>query len=370
MPKDKNTVDLENNVVRFRTEAPKSKLKQGFEIKSLADDVQEVFLYGEIGWDISAKEFIEALQPHKGAGNTIRIRGNTPGGDVTEGYAIGNWIKETDATVEMHVDGMVASMGSYIAACCDKVVMPKNSFQMIHRPWGFVAGNAEEMVARAEVLTRMAEMMLETYEAKQVRTLGKTDGAESIRDIMWSNDDSYLTADECMALGLADEIVDEIAMAACVRKEIADRFSASIPEELILDEDAVEEEGDDAAVIEDPDTDPEGDDQIDPETNPEGEREPKDDPDAEQEPEELPAEDQDKIRAACDAFDMPDRAEGFINAKASFAHVKKVLWKAKAAADAAIETDPTPPARETEGGDAYPEQRAEKHNNQYAASLR
>ncbi len=359
MPKDKKTVDLETNVVRFRTEAPKSKLAQGFAVKALADDVHEVFLYGEIGWDISAKEFIEALQPLKGADNTIRIRGNTPGGDVTEGYAIGNWIKEVDATVEMHVDGMVASMGSYIAACCDTVVMPKNSFQMIHRPWGFVAGNAEEMVARAEVLTRMAEMMLETYEAKQARTLGETDGAESIRDIMWSNDDSYLTADECLALGLADEVVDEIAMAACVRKDIAERFSASIPDELILDEDAqVDEEGDDAAAIEDPTTDPEG------------ETEPKDDPDAEQEPEELPAEDQDKIRAVCDAFDMPDRAEDFIVAKASFADVKKALWKAKAAADAEIETDPTPPVRETTHGDAYPDQRADQLNNQYAASLR
>lgn len=364
MPKDKQTVDLETNVVRFRTEAPRSKLAQGFEVKALSDTVHEVFLYGEIGWDISAKEFVEALQPLKAAGNTIRIRGNTPGGDVTEGYAIGNWIKEVEATVEMYVDGMVASMGSYIAACCDKVVMPKNSFQMIHRPYGFVSGTAEEMISCAGVLSRMADMMLETYEAKQKRTLGEVEGAESIRDIMWADDDSYLTAEECLAMGLADEIVDEIAMAACVRKDIAERFKASIPEELILDEDAVEEEEDDAK---DPAVDPAP---TDPETNPEGEADPKDDPDAELEPEELPVEDQDKIRAACDAFDMSDRADGFISAKASFADVKKALWKAKAAADAEIETDPTPPVRETADGDAYPDQRADRLNNQYAASLR
>lgn len=369
MPKDKNTVDLETNVVRFRTEAPKSKLAQGFEVKALADDVSEVFLYGEIGWDISAKEFIEALQPHKAAGNTIRIRGNTPGGDVTEGYAIGNWIKEVEATVEMYVDGMVASMGSYIAACCDKVIMPKNSFQMIHRPYGFVSGTAEEMISRAGVLSRMADMMLETYEAKQKRALGEIEAAESIRDIMWADDDSYLTAEECLALGLADELIDEIAMAACVRKDVAARFSASIPDELIVDEDApVEEEGGEK----DPAVDPETDDHAptDPETDPEVETVPEEDLDAPQEPEELPAEDQDKIRAACDAFDMTDRADGFIVARASFKDVKKALWKARAAADAAIETDPTPPARETEGGDAYPDQRAEKLNNQYAASLR
>jgi ATP-dependent protease ClpP protease subunit len=329
MPKDNQTVDFETNVVRFRTEAPKSKLAQSFEVKALSDDVHEVFLYGEIGWDISAKQFIEALQPFKAAGNTIRIRGNTPGGDVTEGYAIGNWIKEIEATVEFYVDGIAASIGSYIAACCDKVVMPKNSFQMIHRPWGIIAGNAEEMTARAEVLSKMAELMLETYEAKQKRTLGEVEDAESIRDIMFADDDSYLTAEECISLGLADELVDEIAMAACVRKDIAARFSASIPSELIVD-----------------------------------------DADAEPADEELSDADQEKIRAVCEAFDMSDRAEDFIVAKTSFDEVKKALWKAKVATDEKNETDPTPPLSETDGGDAYPSQRADKLNNQYAASLR
>lgn len=355
MPKETPNVDLETNVVRFRNEAPKTRLAQGFEVKALSDNEHEVFLYGEIGWDVSAKEFIEALQPHKAAGNTIRIRGNTPGGDVTEGYAIGNWVKEIEATVEMYVDGMVASMGSYIAACCDRVIMPKNSFQMIHRPWGFVAGTAEEMVSRASVLSRMADMMLDTYEAKQRRTLGETEGAESIRDIMFADDDSYLTAEECLALGLADEVVDEVKMAACVRQDVAARFKGEIPEDLIVNEDTSATD----PVLEGGETDEEND-----------PAEPVIDPADPKEPEDLPEEAQAEIRAACKAFDMDDRAEGFIVAKASFADVKKALWKARVAADEEIETDPTPPVRETPEGDAYPDQRAEKLNNQYAASLR
>lgn len=355
MPKSTPNVDLETNVVRFRTEAPKSSLPQGFEVKALSDNIHEVWLHGEVGWDIIAKDFYEQVGPYRAAGNKLRFRGNSPGGDVAEGYAIGNWILEAEADTEFYVDGFIGSIMTYIAACCDRTIMPKNSNQIVHRPSGMMFGTAEAMAAQSAALTKIAEQMLAIYEAKQKRTLGETEAAESIRDIMWADEDVLLTSDECAALGLADEIVDEVKMVACVRSDIVSMFNAVIPEELIVSDDAPSDP-------QEPSGETQGDENKDDPTV-------SDDPSDPAEPDDLPEEAQAEIRAACKAFDMDDRAEGFISAKASFADVKKALWKARVAADEKIETDPTPPVIETPEEDAYPGQRADKLNQQYAAKL-
>lgn len=367
MPKD--TIDLEENVVRFRTEAPKSRLSKAFEIKALADNVVELFLYGEIGWDVSAKEIIDGLRPHAAAGNKIRIRTNSPGGDVIEGYAIGNWIKSIEAEVEVYVDGLAASMASYIAAVADRVVMPRNSMQMIHRPWGYVVGTADDMERRAQVLSKMQEVILTAYEEKQLRTLGSVpEGAESLRDLMWA--DTYLTAEECLALGLADEITDEISLFACIRPDIAERFAGKVDAALVMSEDAGETD-----AQEDTAPEPTAEELAAAEAaaaaaaEAEAARLAEEAAAAEAARVAEEAEAAAAITAVCRAFEAEARAPEFISAKASLVDVRKALWKAAAEKDAAITTDPTPPAAENKTGDAYANQ-ADEVRKKYAAALR
>lgn len=364
MPKD---IDLETNVVRFRTEAPKSALAHGFEVKAVEDNVHEVFLYGELGWDFTTKEVIEELQDYRGAENTIRFRGNTPGGDVTEGYAIGNWIRQIDAKTEFYVDGIAASMGSYIAACCDKVFMPKNSLQMIHRPWGWVRGTAEDMNARATVLSKMADAMLAVYKEKQARTLGDDVDGEDIKELMWA--ETYLDANECLALGLADEITDEIKMAACIREDIADRFSGSLPAELFVAQE-------DPAPAEDTMPAESGNDTVPAEGEADAAAQTDDAAVAADAPEDTPAETKDEglsdaqiteIRAACQLFKMPEKADGFVQARASFDDVRKSLWNAYADANAqAPDTTTTPQTTQAPQSKSLADALAELRAHQFA----
>lgn len=370
MPKDLN-IELEEEIFSFRSEAPTSRLAKAFEVKALSDNSVELFLYGEIGWDVMAKDIIEGLMPYRAAGNKIVIRTNSPGGSVTEGYAIGNWIKAIDAEVEVHVDGLAASMASYIAVVSDKVVMPRNSMMMIHRPWGYASGTAEDMERRAQVLAKMQEVLLAAYEEKQLRTLGSVpEGGESLRDLMWA--ETYLTAEECLALGLADELTDEVAIAACIRPDIADRFAGKVDAALIASEE-------DPAPADDTQPAP---------TQEEIDEQAAADAEAARLAEEAAAAEAARlaeeaaaaeaadaaqaaadIRAVCRAFEAEARAEEFIAAKASVIDVRKALWKAAAARDAEIQIDPTPPAPNSDAGDAYSAQ-ADEIRKRYAAALR
>jgi ATP-dependent protease ClpP protease subunit len=373
MPKD--TINLEENIVRFRTEAPKSRLAQGFEVKALSETAVELFLYGEIGWDVTAKEIIEGLRPHSVAGNKIVIWANSPGGDVTEGYAIGNWIKASPAEVEVRVDGLAASMASYIAAVADRTVMPRNSMQMIHRPWGVVVGTAEDMDRRSGVLAKMQEIILAAYEEKQLRTLGSVpEGAESLRELMWNGE--YLSADDCFALGLCDEISDAITLSACIRPDIADRFAGKVDAALLVSEDETaaqdetppvpteEELAAQAAAAE-----AEATAAADAAAKAEADRLAKEAAiDAAAQANIEAAQAEADIRAVCRSADAEDRAAEFISAKASLKDVRKALWKAAAARDAEISTDPTPPAPQIAQEDAYAKRAADARQN-YAAAL-
>lgn len=75
---------------------------------------------------MSANKFVQDL---KGLDvGTIHLRVNSPGGDVFDGAAIYNAIKDHPARVVTHIDGLAASMASEIAIAGDEVRMAENAF--------------------------------------------------------------------------------------------------------------------------------------------------------------------------------------------------------------------------------------------------
>lgn len=98
------------------------------------------------------------------------------------------------------VDGIAASAASIIAMAGDKILMAKNSMMMIHNAWCFTSGNAKELRKVADDLDKIGDSLVETYMDKFV---GTVDELKTLLD-----DESYLTANECIDLGLATEIVD------------------------------------------------------------------------------------------------------------------------------------------------------------------
>lgn len=172
----------------------------------------EISIYDEIGksfWDdnaLSAKDFISNLAEMGDDFEDIQLRINSPGGDVFDGVAIHNALKNHKAKVTAHIDGIAASIASYIAMAADEIVMPQNSFMLLHNASGLAMGTAEDMRAVAADLERIDKSITATYSARSGQTPAK------MRSLM--KEDRLMDAKEAKGLGLADTMTREVKMAA------------------------------------------------------------------------------------------------------------------------------------------------------------
>lgn len=117
----------------------------------------DIYIYDEIGfWGVTAKQFISDLNA-LGDITHINLHINSPGGDVFEGIAIFNALKTHGASITVYVDGVAASMASVIAMVGNPVIMPENTFMMIHKPFGFTGGEGNTNIAGVTVVFRAGE---------------------------------------------------------------------------------------------------------------------------------------------------------------------------------------------------------------------
>jgi len=176
--------------------------------KAAASGDLEIELYDVIGfWGTTAKDFSARLKAAKGKNVTLRI--NSPGGSITDGTAIYNLLKQHNGTVTAHIDGMAASMAGVIAMAASHIIMPENSLIMIHNPSVVGEGESEDLRKMADLLDKMKENLISAYEAKSGQTR-KTIGE-------WMDEESWFTAQECLDLGLCDEMIGMQEAAACAR---------------------------------------------------------------------------------------------------------------------------------------------------------
>jgi len=180
-----------------------------YEIKNKSDKA-EIYIYEMIGEDffgdgLSAKGFQKDLSAIKA--NQIDLHLNSPGGEVFDGLAIYNLLLQHPAKVTTYVDGIAASIVSVIALAGDTVHMAENALFMIHNPRGMSVGGAEDMRKMAERLDVVRGSISKAYISKT----GKPE--DEIHDLM--DVETWMTADEAIELGFADEITAKIDMAAC-----------------------------------------------------------------------------------------------------------------------------------------------------------
>lgn len=190
----------------------------------------DLYMYGSIGsgWfaDISSKEVKYQLSQIKA--KTINVHINSPGGDVFESVAIHNLLKNHKAEINVYIDGLAASGASVIAMAADKIIMPKNTMMMIHKAWTFAAGNAKELRKIADDLEKIDTAVTESYTS---RFVGERSELERLFD-----EESWLTAEDCLTLGFADEISDEIDISdeeeekeeISAKEEIVNKYSLEI----------------------------------------------------------------------------------------------------------------------------------------------
>jgi len=165
----------------------------------------ELSIYDEIGaFGIGAKEFIAELREYKG--QHVHVRINSPGGEIIDGSAIANALNRHEGGVTVHIDGLAASMASYIAMSGKPTYMSENALLMIHNPWTLAAGEAEDLRKQADLLDTMKSTLVRGYQRKSGMP------AEEISRLM--DEETWLTALEATALGFVDAIEDGIPAAA------------------------------------------------------------------------------------------------------------------------------------------------------------
>ena len=136
------------------------------------DATAYLHLYGVVGgfWgDIVAADVVREIRDLDVAELHVYI--NSPGGDVYDGIAIRNALRQHSATVVVHVDGLAASAASFIAAAGDEVIMGENSELMIHDAWTIALGNADELRTVADDLDRISDNIAGMYAEKAGGTL-------------------------------------------------------------------------------------------------------------------------------------------------------------------------------------------------------
>lgn len=170
-----------------------------------ADDLTiDIFdVIGERWWGegITAKSISQALIEHADA-KTISVRINSPGGEVFEGTAIFNLLRQHSAKIRVQVIGLAASMASVVALAGDHVAIASNALIMIHNPWVLAIGDGEGMRKTAEWLDKIKATLLNVYEAKS--------GIERDRLSKMMDDETWMTAEEALAAGFVDEILPAV----------------------------------------------------------------------------------------------------------------------------------------------------------------
>jgi len=192
----------------------------------------EIFVYGEIGaWGVTANQFVQDLRAMDDGVSPVIVAFNSIGGDLFDGLAIHNALSRLGERCTGRIDALAASAASVAVCGAHRVVIAANAMLMIHNPYTFTGGDAEDFRRVADVLDQTLEAIIAAYKAKAP----DIDEAELRRMV---NAETWLTANEAVALGLADEVGDGLKVSACLGQgSVIARFQHAPPELLAqLDE--------------------------------------------------------------------------------------------------------------------------------------
>lgn len=162
----------------------------------------ELRIYGPVGrWPLTGEEVKDSLR-YYADGKSVTVCVNSPGGSVLEGYAIFNALQAYPGRVSTRIEGVAASVASLLALAGRPVKMCRNALLMIHNPTVETDGDAAELRKSAEVLDKVKAQMVAAYAAKTGRR------ADEIA--AWMDAETWFDADEALAAGFVDEIVEPV----------------------------------------------------------------------------------------------------------------------------------------------------------------
>ena len=176
-------------------------------IKSAATDDNSISIFDVIGQDywgegVTTKRIAGVLRSMNGSDVTVNI--NSPGGDMFEGLAIYNLLREYKGKVTVKVLGIAASAASIIAMAGDDIQIGRGAFLMIHNCWVYGVGNRHDFTELANSLEPFDVAMADIYAARSGLDIS------AVQQLM--DAESYIGGSDAIEKGFADSLLSADAI--------------------------------------------------------------------------------------------------------------------------------------------------------------
>lgn len=227
--------------------------KKYFSMEQVGTDVA-IEIYGDIvewPWlesDTSAYGLVQRIK-ELGDVDTITVGINSYGGEVKEGLAIYNALKQSKAKVTTRCDGFACSAASIVFCAGDERIMNDSSLLMIHNAWSYAEGDANALRKQADDLEKITEPSIRAY--LSVSSLSE----DEIREMM--DAETWIDPDEALEMGFATSVVKSKTEKASqsVRRKVFELLKQAEEDDAEEDPDTQEPDGTD---VEEPADEPEG----------------------------------------------------------------------------------------------------------------
>ncbi|PMJ90288.1 ClpP-like prohead protease/major capsid protein fusion protein [Vibrio sp. 10N.261.55.A7] len=208
---------------------PKPTEKSWYTLTNSSEDKPaQLYIHGVIGsYEIEAIQLIEALQAIGAKDLVLRV--HTRGGGVYEGIALHNAIKAHKGKTTGVVDGLVASIGTYVLNACDNRQMPANTSMMIHNPQIGAWGEEADLEAAMQQWKNSRELISQEY-------VDRSGGKKSHEEFLEAmQKETWFTAEKALEWGLIDEVIDSVDLSNCFSEDDVNNLSAfkNVPDSLL-----------------------------------------------------------------------------------------------------------------------------------------
>jgi ATP-dependent Clp endopeptidase proteolytic subunit ClpP len=163
----------------------------------------EVFLYGAIENDEQAHLLGIQLKMYEDQYSTCVVRTNSIGGNVLIGLAMWNLLLSSKMDIEFIVDGVAASMAAVLLMLPGaKVFMARYAKMMLHRVHCGGEGTVDDIRDTADMAEALENDLIDAISKRTGKTV------DEVRAKWFDGRDHWLSAEQALAEGLIDGIVD------------------------------------------------------------------------------------------------------------------------------------------------------------------
>lgn len=170
------------------------------------DDSADLYIFGDIckwAWESEGEQSGVTIvnQLKQLDAKTINVHINSYGGDVSEGLAIHNVLREHPAQVHTICDGFACSAASVVFMAGDQRTMMPASLLMIHNAWTIAMGNAAELRKTADDIETITQASVEAY--KRTASISE----KEIKALM--DAETWILPEDAVSYGFATDIDDD-----------------------------------------------------------------------------------------------------------------------------------------------------------------